>query len=118
MDNQSKYRAVNTTLGKQPNIGPFPADQLISWAIICGLSYYIFYAFLRLNWVWVCAIAAWGISTWWVLTANGTWRILSKFIATPNWTRGCITYQKILHSNQQLNTSKQNEPKSRKTHRR
>ncbi len=96
--NKSKYRTVNATLGKQPNIGPFPADQLIPWAIICGFSYYFGNGLLRLNWVWTCAIAAWGISTWWVLTANGSWRILSKFVATPNWTRVRCLYQPIIRS--------------------
>jgi hypothetical protein len=118
MSNQSKHRTVNTTLGKQPNIGLFPSEQLIPWAIICGVSYYLAHGLFKLNWIWTCGIAAWGISTWWALTANGSWKILSKLIATPNWTRACITYQQILHSHQQLNTRNQNETKSRKTHRR
>jgi hypothetical protein len=96
--NKSKYRTVNTTLGKQPNIGPFPADQLIPWVVICGFSYYFGNRLLRLNWIWTCAIAAWGISTWWVLTTNGAWRILSKFVATPNWTRVRCLYQPIIMS--------------------
>ncbi|WP_414620884.1 hypothetical protein [Calothrix sp. CCY 0018] len=94
--NKSKYRTVNATLGKQPLIGPFPADQLVPWAIICGSSYYLAHGLLRLNWVWTIAIATWGISTWWVLTANGAWRILSKFVATPNWTRVGIRYQQLM----------------------
>ncbi len=95
-ESKSKYRTVNATLGKQPSIGPFPADQLIPWVIISGLSYYLVHALFRLNWVWTCASSAWGIATWWILTANGAWRILSKFIATPNWTRVRVEYQKIL----------------------
>lgn len=92
---KSKYRTVNATLGKQPNIGPFPADQLVPWTIISGCSYYLAHGLLRLNWVWTLAIAAWGIATWWILTANGAWRILSKFVATPNWTRVRVTYKPI-----------------------
>ncbi|MBW4559182.1 MAG: hypothetical protein KME59_25340 [Trichormus sp. ATA11-4-KO1] len=95
-DTKSKARTVNATIGKQPNIGPFPADQLIPWVVIFGLSYYLFHGFLRLNWVWTLALAIWGMSTWWVLTANGAWRILSKFLATPNWTRVRVLYQPIL----------------------
>lgn len=98
-DTKSKARTVNATIGKQPNIGPFPADQLIPWVVISGLSYYLFYGFLRLNWVWTLALAIWGMSTWWVLTANGAWRILSKFLATPNWTRVRVLYEPILQPN-------------------
>lgn len=103
---QSKQRTVNTTIGKQPNIGPFPADQLIPWVIICGLSYYLAHGLFRLNWVWTIASAAWGIATWWILTANGAWRILSKFVATPNWTRVRVEYQKILNPDQHSTRSK------------
>jgi hypothetical protein len=95
MEEKSKYRKVNATLGKQANIGPFPADQLIPWVIICGLSYYLIHGLFRLNWVWTCAVVAWGIATWWILTANGSWRILSKFVATPNWTRVRCKYEAV-----------------------
>lgn len=95
---KSKYRKVNATLGKQPSIGPFPADQLVPWAIICGSSYYLAHGLLRLNWVWTISIAAWGISTWWVMTANGAWRILSKFVSTPNWIRVGISYQQLMNA--------------------
>ena len=98
MEDRPKYRKVNTTLGKQPSIGPFPADQLIPWAIISGISYYLAHGLLRLNWVWTISIAAWGISTWWVMTANGAWRILSKFVSTPNWTRVGIPYQQLVNT--------------------
>ncbi len=95
---KSKYRKVNGTLGKQPSIGPFPADQLVPWAIICGSSYYLAHGLLRLNWVWTISIAAWGISTWWVMTANGAWRILSKFVSTPNWTRVGTRYEQFINT--------------------
>ncbi|MEA5573422.1 hypothetical protein [Calothrix sp. UHCC 0171] len=100
MEDKSKYRKVNVALGKQPNIGPFPADQLIPWAIICGISYYLAHGLFRLNWVWTCSISAWGIATWWIITANGAWRILSKFVATPRWTRVRCLYQPIVNSKQ------------------
>ncbi|BAZ71034.1 MAG: hypothetical protein KME28_22100 [Pelatocladus maniniholoensis HA4357-MV3] len=90
-----KYRTVNVTVGKQPSIGPFPSDQLIPWVVISGLSYFLGRGLLKLNWIWIGAASAWGISTWWVLTANGAWRILSKFIATPNWVRVRVPYQRI-----------------------
>ena len=95
MPEVKKYRSVNGTLGKQPNIGPFPAEQLIPWAVIAGSSYFLGHSLLRLNWVWVIALGASGISTWWILTASGGWRILSKFIVTPNWTRGYRKYKAV-----------------------
>ncbi|MBD2604761.1 hypothetical protein H6G81_09530 [Scytonema hofmannii FACHB-248] len=97
--NKSKFRTVNATLGKQPNIGPFPADQLIPWAVICGISYYLCHGLLKLNWIWTCAVAAWGISTWWVLTGSRAWRFLAKFVLTPNWTRVRVPYQRMLQLN-------------------
>jgi hypothetical protein len=105
MEEKLKYRKVNVSLGKQPNIGPFPADQLIPWVIICGISYYLAHGLFRLNWVWTCSIAAWGIATWWILTANGAWRILSKFVATPHWTRIRCLYQPVVNS--KITNSKQ-----------
>ncbi|MGD1874560.1 MAG: hypothetical protein ACFB02_16090 [Mastigocoleus sp.] len=91
-----KYRKVNATLGKQPSIGPFPAEQLVPWAIISGVSYYLVHGLLRLNWIWTIAIASCGIATWWILTANGSWRILSKFISVPNWIRGVYKYKRAI----------------------
>lgn len=88
MENQTKFRKVNPSLDKAPNIGPFPADQVFPWAIIGGSSYYLFNVLLGLSWIWTGAIAGWGMSTWWILTANDSWRFLSKFIHPPTWTRG------------------------------
>ena len=108
---KSKYRKVNATLGKQPSIGPFPADQLVPWAIICGSSYYHAHGLLRLIWVWTISIAAWGISTWWVMTANGAWRILSKFVSTPNWTRVGIRYEQLVNTKTEKVDSKRTHKK-------
>ena len=94
-ESKPKFRTVNATLGKQPSFGPFPADQLMPWMIIAGGSYFLCYEVFKLNWIWTGSIAVWLISTWWVLTANGSWRILSKFIATPYWTRVRAPYQRI-----------------------
>lgn len=99
MPETNKYRSVNATLGKQPHFGPFPADQLMPWSVILGISYFLGYSLLRLNWVWVVALALTGVSTWWTLTANGAWQILSKFIAVPNWTRGYSTYKSLDNRN-------------------
>ena len=93
--NKHRYRQVNSSLGKSPTIGPIPADQLFPWAIIIVFSL-LLRELLELDFIWTLAIIAWGISTWWILTANGSWRILSKFINPPNWVRVRVTYKSIL----------------------
>ena len=96
MENQTKFRKVNASLGKHPNIGPFPADQFLPWTVICGVSYYLFHVLAGFSWLWTGLLAAWGISTWWVLTGSKAWRFLSKFVPTPTWGRGYGRYQRIL----------------------
>ena len=96
--NQRRFRTVNNTLGKAPNIGPIPADQFFPWSIAIFVALFLRQTF-SLNWIWTVLIAAWGISSWWILTANGSWKILSKFIRTPNWVRIRATYNPILQKN-------------------
>ena len=89
-----EHRRVNSTLGKSPSIGPIPADQLLPWGIVLFFSLLV-HNLLQLNWIWTILIAGWGISSWWILTANGAWRILSKFINPPNWIREVTFYRPI-----------------------
>lgn len=105
---KEEYRRVNRLLDKQPNWGPFPADMLLPWAIIAFFSYLIFKSFLQFSWVWTGAIACWGCSTWWVLTAKNSWKYLSKFISTPHWVRAITYYNSPL-----LGTKKRKHGKSR-----
>ena len=97
---QSNFRKVNATLGKNVSFGPIPADQLIPWIIILLVSL-LLHNLLQLNFIWTFSIAACGISTWWILTANGSWRILSKFINPPNWVRIRATYKPIMRRKNQ-----------------
>ncbi|MGB7443438.1 MAG: hypothetical protein WA919_20425 [Coleofasciculaceae cyanobacterium] len=90
MEPNSKFRKVNASLDKQPKIGPFPADQFLPWIAIAGISYYLFKIALGLSWIWTGILAAWGMSTWWILTGSHSWRFLSKFIPVPNWVRGTL----------------------------
>lgn len=94
---QNKYRTVNSTLGKTPSIGPIPAPQLFPWSMAILFALFVHQIF-DLNWIWTILIAAWGISTWWILTASGEWKILSKFINPPNWIRVRVTYKPILQT--------------------
>ncbi|NEQ64382.1 MAG: hypothetical protein F6K21_02565 [Symploca sp. SIO2D2] len=113
-----KFRTVNTTLGKQPKIGPFPADQFVPWMVICGVSYYLFKVTLNLSWVWTGALAAWGMSTWWVLTGSRSWRFLSKFVPVPNWVRAYTTYRRLLNSQSRAGEQKNGKNQGRKKARR
>ncbi|HEY9692709.1 MAG TPA: hypothetical protein V6D15_10910 [Oculatellaceae cyanobacterium] len=97
MERDSKrFRVVNSSLGKAPKVGFFPADQVVPWTAIAFSSYYVGKLILGLSWIWVGTIAAWGISTWWILTGSKGWRFLSKFVATPTWTRGYAKYERVL----------------------
>lgn len=95
-NDSKKFRVVNPSLGKSPKIGPFPADQVVPWIVISFTSYYVGKVIFGISWVWTGTIAAWGISTWWILTGSKGWRFLSKFIGTPTWTRGFAGYQRLL----------------------
>ncbi len=96
--NSRKFRAVNPSLGTSPKVGPFPADQVVPWTAIFLTSYYVCKSIFGLSWLWTGIVAAWGMSTWWVLTGSKAWRYMSKFISTPNWTRGYARYQRVLNS--------------------
>lgn len=96
--NSRKFRAVNPSLGTSPKVGPFPADQVIPWTAIFLISYYICKSVFGLSWLWTGIVAVWGMSTWWVLTGSKAWRYMSKFIATPNWTRGYARYERVCNS--------------------
>ena len=102
---KSKFRPVNSTLGKHPSFGPIPADQLLPWTIIVLVSL-LMHNLLQLNFIWTFSIAAWGVATWWILTANGSWRILSKFINPPNWVRIRATYKPIVQTKNRINRRK------------
>lgn len=94
--NQRRFRAVNPTLGKAPKLGPFPADQVFPWAAICLISYWVAKLVFGLSWLWTGVIAAWGISTWWILTGSRSWKFLSKFLPTPIWVRGYGRYRRVI----------------------
>ncbi|MGD2184383.1 hypothetical protein [Lusitaniella coriacea] len=97
----SAFRKVNPTLDKQPRVGPIPADQLIPWLLACGAAYYIGRLLLGLSWVWTGVVAAWGMSTWWILTAKGAWRFFGKFVAVPHWVRGQGIYRSVFASKEE-----------------
>jgi hypothetical protein len=101
-----KFRPVNATLGQAPKLGPFPADQVLPWTVIALVGYYLTRGVLGLSWLWTGLFIAWGISTWWALTGGRSWRFLSKFISTRNWTRGYARYQRLLTNNRSARSVK------------
>ncbi|WP_013325724.1 hypothetical protein [Gloeothece verrucosa] len=94
--NDSDFIRVNKTLDKTPSILFMPGDQAVSWMIIAGVSYYIGKQLLQLSWIWTILIAAWGIGTFWLLTANGYHRFFSRLLNAPLWTRAITTYTPLL----------------------
>jgi hypothetical protein len=97
MEKQRTFRAVNPSLGTSPKVGPFPADQVVPWTAISLSSYYVCKSVFGLSWLWTCIVAAWGMSTWWILTGSKAWRFLSKFVGLPTWARGYARYQRVLN---------------------
>jgi hypothetical protein len=99
-ERESEFRPVNQILGAQPSLGPIPADQILPWALIALVAYFIVNGVFGgifpdefQKWLWTALLTAWGIGTWWILMGDRSWRFLSKFIAVPKWTRGFARYQ-------------------------
>lgn len=107
-----KYRPVNAALGMQPRLGPLPADQVIPWMMIAFVFYIVFQQVLHLSWLWTGILILWGCATWWLLTGSKAYRFLGKFIATPTWTRGRMSYRSLL-----LHIETMHQPQPRQTKR-
>lgn len=91
----SKSRTVNQILGAQPNLGPFPASQIVPWGVILVFSWFC-RGLLNLSWLLTGLLAAWLIATWWILTGDKAWRFFSKFVEVPHVVRGYGRYQPLL----------------------
>ena len=88
-----EFRRVNSTLDKEPNIGPFPADQLLPWSVIALAAYLLGKGILGLSWVWTILLGVWGLVTWWILTAANSYWFFSKFTNPPHWVRSLLRCQ-------------------------
>lgn len=93
MNPNNQYRPVNQALGLQPRFGPIPADLLFPWLVIGFGGYLLGRELLQLNWLWTFLLICWGCSTWWILAGSRPWKFLSKFMPTPQWTRGRVRYR-------------------------
>lgn len=93
----SKFRTVNQILGAQPNLGPFPASQIVPWGLILIFTWFC-KGFLNLNWLHTGLLAAWLMATCWILFGDKSWRFLSKFLSVPYVVRGYTQYQSVLET--------------------
>lgn len=95
MSDIKSFRRINQALGKQPKIGPFPAGQIIPFAIVLFFSWSIKELF-HLSWLNTALFAAWLMGTSWILTGTRAWRFFSKFVSTPYFARAAVRYESLL----------------------
>ncbi len=95
MSDQNTFRAVNQSLGDSPSVGPVSGNQIVPWAVLAGLGWFIseLLGFGLLE--KACAIA-WLIFSWSLLTGAKPWEYLSKYVPLPYWTCGYKQYKSLL----------------------
>jgi len=120
-EQEQDFRPVNQVLGSQPSLGPLPADQILPWTVIALAAYFIINGVFGglfqddfKKWLWTILVAAWGMTTWWILTGGRSWSFLSKFIGVPVWTRGFARYQSLLELNYERKNRKTKHQRQRK----
>ncbi|MBE9052750.1 hypothetical protein IQ243_20445 [Nostocales cyanobacterium LEGE 11386] len=92
---EKEFRTVNKILGESPKLGPFPADQIFPWAGITLTSVFIFHYMLDTGWLVTGLVAAWGCSTWWVLSSNKNY--FGKFVGVPRISRGYMRFTSLVN---------------------
>ena len=90
------FRSVNQSLGQQPSLGPMPAALLAPSAGILFGFYALTILVLHLHFAWFLLLSVWGISTWWVVVGEQTWKFTHKFVSVPDWMRGHVRYTACL----------------------
>lgn len=94
---QQPFRVVNQSLGQQPTLGPIPANLLVPSGIILVLAYFLTQVLLHLGFAVFMVVSAWGISSWWIVVGEKTWKFTHKFVAVPDWKRGHVRYIRCLN---------------------
>lgn len=87
------FRPVNQSLGQQPTLGPIPTNLLAPSGGILVSFYTLIEVILGLGFLPFLLLSAWGISTWWVVVGEKTWKFTNKFVSVPDWKRGYVQYQ-------------------------
>ncbi|RCJ19067.1 hypothetical protein A6770_32310 [Nostoc minutum NIES-26] len=95
MPEEKKIRLVNQSLGEQPKIGPFPADQIFPWLVIGMACIFIFYYLLNVGWLSTLFASFWGWATWWFVSSNKSF--LGKFVGTPRISRGYMPFTSLIN---------------------
>jgi hypothetical protein len=90
------FRLTNQSLGQQPSLGPIPMNLLAPSGIILTIAYLIVRVILRWNFPLFLAVSIWGISAWWIVVGEKTWKFTNKFVPVPNWRRGHVRYRRYL----------------------
>lgn len=94
---EQAFRMVNQSLGQQPTLGPIPANLLAPSGIILVLAYFLTQVLLHLGFAVFMVVSAWGISSWWIVVGEKTWKFTNKFVAVPDWKRGHVRYTRCLN---------------------
>ncbi|MBN8563516.1 MAG: hypothetical protein J0L70_23540 [Leptolyngbya sp. UWPOB_LEPTO1] len=90
------FRPINQSLGRQPSLGLIPAHLLAPSAGILVSFYIVFVLILRLAFGWFLLSSLWGITSWWVVVGQKTWKFTHKFKSVPDWHRGHLPYHPCL----------------------
>jgi hypothetical protein len=91
------FRPINQSLGQQPTLGPIPANLLAPTSAILVGFYLLVKVILGLGFTSFLLLSLWGVSTWWIVVGEKTWKFTHKFIPVPRWKRGHVLYQNRLH---------------------
>lgn len=92
-------RAVNQSLGESPSVGIVPGNQIISWALLFVIGWYIgtfLGQFIGASIVLNLWTIAWLLFSWTLLAGKRPWIFASYFLKTPNWCCGYYTYKPLL----------------------
>jgi hypothetical protein len=94
MEKPEKYRQVNQILGKNPKLGPVTIAQALVFALIILIAYLAKQG-LNLSWIQTLLLSAWAMGSYLVLLGERHWRYTNKFIKTPYFVRGYLTYKSL-----------------------
>jgi hypothetical protein len=97
-----QFRMINQSLGQQPSLGPIPIGLLAPSGAVLFVSYFLVRVLLNLSFPIFLVISIWGISTWWAVVGEKSWKFTNKFVAVPDWYRGHRLYKSCLRQSGDL----------------
>jgi hypothetical protein len=95
-EGRQSFRLMNQSLGQQPTLGPIPTNLLAPSGVILVISFFLIRVVLHLNFSVFLVVSVWGVSVWWVVVGEKTWKFTNKFVAVPDWNRGHVRYTRCL----------------------